>query len=592
VLPGTRVVQIAISQLFQMVDLLTYPESVRARGFFKAIRDPNAMRRALNRPLEIQIGNLGKLSPVATTQDRFWRSSKPDLRLPGTSPLFFLPFELSLTDRLAHGFAPASDLAAVLGDGAGRLENHQVRGRLRIYPPGTGVVQVAVTLTFREAVDVDAVVRVAQHLEDLLFVDPAGEPKPPSELFFDVIGQVDKAFFLQGKGKEDRRWQPPQTVYSLRDGGSSDPAPWLPGLARLMSLADEERTGFFESRLREALRSSAWRTERTLAIAGQETALLIAGLEPRDKRNARLELLAETHELVSAAAYAEQAFIKELDQIVAKDQLSLPGQGAGFDFLLRLLDTMGEVLRAVSSLRFLENLPVRVLNAFAREVWTYSNPVRPSLLRQRLDEIERWYSARSGPELAQEIAGLQERIRRIEAIEPLFPYPADRDSESSARREPGTARKVRIFFSYAHEDERLRRKLVQHLSGLQRAGLIEGWDDRQIGAGSDWAGQISENLEKADIVLFLVSPAFMASAYSQDVEVKLAMERHAAKEVCVIPVILRPVDWALAPFASLQALPKEAKPVTRWPTRDEGFLDVALGIRREVEKLSGRDSGI
>lgn len=595
VLRGARVVQIAISQLFQIIDLLTYPDSVRARGFFKAIRDPKAMRRALNRPLAIRVGELGELRPVATTQDRFWRSSKPDLRLPGTSPLFFLPFELSLSDRLARGFAPGFDLAAVLGEGASRLENHQVSGRLRIYPPGTGVVQVAVTLAFCEGVDVDAVLGVAQHLEDLLFVDPAGEPKPPSEFFSDVIKQVDKAFFLQGK--EERRWQPPRTVYSLRDGGSSDPAPWIPELARLMALTSgqEEQAGFLESRLREALRSSSWRAERTLAVADQDVALLIAGLEPRDKRSGRLELLAETHELVSAAAYAEQAFIKELDKIVGEGQLGptwLPGQGTGFDFLLRFFDTMSEVLRAISSIRFLERLPVRVLNTFAREVWTYSNPVRPSVLRQRLDEIDSWYSARTGPEMAQEIGTLRESTRRIEAIEPLFPYPEPREGEPAARREPGTSRKVRVFFSYAHEDEKLRRKLVQHLSGLQRAGLIERWDDRQIDAGGEWAGQISENLREADIVLFLVSPAFMASAYSQDVEVKRAMERHEAGEARVVPVILRPVDWELTPFAKLQALPKDAKPVISWRPRDEGFRDVALGIRRTVEELLGSGSWI
>ncbi|HYU36074.1 MAG TPA: toll/interleukin-1 receptor domain-containing protein [Thermoanaerobaculia bacterium] len=592
-LPGTRVVQIAISQLFQMVDLLTYPDSVRARGFLKAIREPAAMRRALNRPLEIQIGNLGKLRPVAIAQDRFWRGSVPDLRRPGTSPLFFLPFELSLSDRLALGFAPGSDLETVLGAAGGLVENHQAGGRLRIYPPGTGVVQVTVTLTFREAVDVEAVARMAQHVEDLLFVDAAGQAKPPSELFFDVIDQVDKALFLQGN--EDRRWQPPQTVYSLRDAGSSDPAPWLPELARLMSLApgNEQQAGFLESRLSEALRSSSWRTERTLAVAGQDVALLIAGLEPRDKRIARLEVLAETRELVSAAAYAEQAFIEELGQIVGEGRLDaswLPGQGTGFDYLLRLLETMGEVLRAISSLRFLERLPVRVLNAFARDVWTYSNPVRPALLRQRLDEVERWYSARSGPEVAKEIGELQERIRRIEAIESLFPDPADREDELSARREPGTSRKVRIFFSYAHEDKELREQLDEHLSGLKSSGRVEGWSDRKIGAGREWAGQISDNLEKADLVLFLVSKSFMASRYSQDVEVKRAMERHEAGTARVIPVILRPVDWSLAPFEKLQALPEEGKPVINWRPRDEGFKNVALGIRRTVEELLGLPS--
>jgi hypothetical protein len=450
------------------------------------------------------------------------------------------------------------------------------------------------TLTFREAVDVEAVDRVAQHLENLLFVDTAGPPRPPSEIFLDVIDQVDKALFSQGK--PDRLWQPPQIVYSLRDAGSVEPEPWLPGLARLLSLApgNEEQAGFFETRLREALRSSSWQTERTLAVAGQDVALLIAGLEPRERRIGRLDLLAETQELVSAAAHAEQELVEHLGEVVGEGRLEaswLPGQGTGFDYLRRLLETMGEVLQAVLSLRFLERYPVRVLNAFARDVWTYSNPVRPALRRERLGEIARWYAARSTPETAQEIGELQELIRRIETIEPLFPYPAERGAALPSGQEPGAPRKIRIFFSYSHKDDDFREQLVEHLSGLLRAGLIESWDDRKIGAGSDWAGQISENLEKADIVLFLVSPAFMASAYSQDVEVKRAMERHAAKEVCVIPVILVPVDWGFPPFQGLQALPTEGKPVTKWPTRNDGFLDVALGIRREVEKMVGAVGG-
>lgn len=44
-------------------------------------------------------------------------------------------------------------------------------------------------------------------------------------------------------------------------------------------------------------------------------------------------------------------------------------------------------------------------------------------------------------------------------------------------------------------------------------------------------------------------------------EVKKAIERHHAGEACVIPVILRSVDWSGAPFAKLQALPKNAEPV-------------------------------
>lgn len=591
-LPGVRIVQITTSQLFKMVDLLTYPDSVRAQAFLNTIRDPVAMRRAINRRKAFKLADLGSMRPVALdAEGYFWQGSLPDLRQPGVSPLSFLPFELPLRDRLTGlAFVPGSALEALLAAG-GLVVNWQVDGRLRIYPPGTGVVQISVTLSFRDAIEVQAVARIAQNLGDLLFVDPEGQQRPPNDFFFDVIDQAEKSLFLEGTG--DRLWTPAHTVFSLRDAQAFDPVPWTAELARLMGLApgNEERAGFLETRLREALRSSRWQTERMVALAGQGVALLIAGQDTREKRLRQLALLAETREAVSAAAYAEQAFVEDLDRIVGQsllDETWLPGQGNGFEYLSRFVDTMLRVRQAASSFRFLKNHPVRLLNAFAEDVWAHSNPVRPAILRQRLEQVVDWYRSRAGSEPIKEVAGMLENIRRIEEIEPLFPYPADAEDAPSDPAARPAGRKVRLFYSYAHEDERFRKRLVQHLSTLENNGLIEGWDDREIVPGDEWAGEINENLEKAEIILFLVSPAFMASRYSQGIEVKRAMELHEAGRARVIPVILRAVDWTIAPFGKLQALPKEGKPVTRWQDRDDAFLDVALGIRRVVEEIRNR----
>jgi hypothetical protein len=147
-------------------------------------------------------------------------------------------------------------------------------------------------------------------------------------------------------------------------------------------------------------------------------------------------------------------------------------------------------------------------------------------------------------------------------------------------------RKAHVFYSYAREDEKLRARLEEHLSALRREGQIEEWHDRRIIPGQDWADEIDQNLEKADIVLLLVSPSFVASDYCWGKETKRAMERHEAGATVVIPVILRPVDWQKLPFGELQALPRDGKPITRWTDRDEAFLDVAQGIRRAVAALS------
>jgi tetratricopeptide (TPR) repeat protein len=138
---------------------------------------------------------------------------------------------------------------------------------------------------------------------------------------------------------------------------------------------------------------------------------------------------------------------------------------------------------------------------------------------------------------------------------------------------------LRVFISYAHADAGLCEKFVKALSQLQRDGLIEGWDDRGIAPGAEWAGVIDDRLKSADIVVLLVSSDFLASKYCNEIELETALKRHETGKTEVVPVILRPCDWETARFGQLQALPKNGKPVVKWETQDDGFLDVVKGLR-------------
>jgi hypothetical protein len=144
---------------------------------------------------------------------------------------------------------------------------------------------------------------------------------------------------------------------------------------------------------------------------------------------------------------------------------------------------------------------------------------------------------------------------------------------------------IEVFFSYAHKDEELKNELVKHLSILKRQGVITAWHDREITAGTEWAGEIDTHLNAARVILLLISSDFLASDYCYDIELVQAMKRHTTGEACVIPVILREVDWKGAVFGKLQALPKNADPVASWVNRDQAFADVARGIRKAVEEL-------
>lgn len=144
---------------------------------------------------------------------------------------------------------------------------------------------------------------------------------------------------------------------------------------------------------------------------------------------------------------------------------------------------------------------------------------------------------------------------------------------------------VQIFFSYAYKDEEYRDSLELHLSLLRRQGLVAGWHARKILAGEDFAAEIDENLEAANLILLLISPHFIASDYCWEKEMLRALERHKAGTARVVPVFIRPCDWQTAPFAKIQGLPRNALPVSKWTDEDEAWLNVAQGIRAVIEVM-------
>lgn len=147
-----------------------------------------------------------------------------------------------------------------------------------------------------------------------------------------------------------------------------------------------------------------------------------------------------------------------------------------------------------------------------------------------------------------------------------------------------------VFFSYSHADEDLRDMLEKHLTMLKRQRIIETFHDRCIPLGDELDQTISTELERADVVLLLVSPDFLASTYCYDLEMARALERHNRGEARVIPVILRHCDWRSAPFGKLMATPRDAKPVKSFPDLDEAFLQVAQAIRQAITGSGGQTS--
>ncbi|MEM9117049.1 MAG: COR domain-containing protein [Cyanobacteria bacterium P01_F01_bin.56] len=163
------------------------------------------------------------------------------------------------------------------------------------------------------------------------------------------------------------------------------------------------------------------------------------------------------------------------------------------------------------------------------------------------------------------------------------------DLEGSRRADPDRRRidTLHLFISYSHKDNALREELETHLKILNRQGLIQTWSDRCIIPGDEWETDIDANLNRADIILFLISADFIASKYCYEIEMPQAMARHENGEAVVIPVLLRPCDWRNTPFNKLGWLPKNGEPVMTWSDRDAAWLNVEQGIKAVIQQKKG-----
>ncbi|MEL6865464.1 MAG: toll/interleukin-1 receptor domain-containing protein [Bacteroidota bacterium] len=142
----------------------------------------------------------------------------------------------------------------------------------------------------------------------------------------------------------------------------------------------------------------------------------------------------------------------------------------------------------------------------------------------------------------------------------------------------------KIFLAYAREDEEMLQELKLHFFPLERSSQLQVWYDGKIEPGAVWEQSIKDHLHQADLILLLISAASIASDYFYNIEVKEALERHNKGLTRVIPLILKPCAWEATPIGQLQALPKDALPVSKWPDRDDAYNYTIQKIWKLIEK--------
>lgn len=147
---------------------------------------------------------------------------------------------------------------------------------------------------------------------------------------------------------------------------------------------------------------------------------------------------------------------------------------------------------------------------------------------------------------------------------------------------------IRIFVAYSHKDEPLKVALLEHLSVLEHAHLIDIWTDQRISPGESSQVQVGRALMTADLVLLLLSASFLASDLSRNSALLSAMATVPRRRSLVVPVLLRHCSWRAHPLtASLQPLPKSGHALTSFQggRRDAAFVEICAAVSGLIAEI-------
>jgi len=149
---------------------------------------------------------------------------------------------------------------------------------------------------------------------------------------------------------------------------------------------------------------------------------------------------------------------------------------------------------------------------------------------------------------------------------------------------PASRQASKIFVSYSHRDsawlDRFKEVIAPYLK-TENAEL-ELWTDAEIEPGDQWFSEISSALERAGVVVLLVSRNFLASEFIMTHELPRIMQAADDKSVRLFWVYLSPAATDAINLDRFQAAHDTSRPLVALPEheQDQVLLDVARGVKQ------------
>ena len=127
---------------------------------------------------------------------------------------------------------------------------------------------------------------------------------------------------------------------------------------------------------------------------------------------------------------------------------------------------------------------------------------------------------------------------------------------------PSSANLSKVFISYSHEDDKLLKELLEQLELYKQIGILDIWSDKMIKPGEEWREEIERAIASAKVAVLLISSSFLASQFIREIELPLMLAAAEKKGTIIMPVIVRPCNFADTELSKFQAVNDPSKPLT------------------------------
>lgn len=140
---------------------------------------------------------------------------------------------------------------------------------------------------------------------------------------------------------------------------------------------------------------------------------------------------------------------------------------------------------------------------------------------------------------------------------------------------------IDAFMCYAPSERAHAETLAHALVSLETAGSLALRWDPEATAGSRFTETVRDRIENADLVLLLMSKAFLGSNFCQD-----QMNHAIDRDIHVVPVVLESCDWMKTPARRPDSLPRDGNPLSTWKNPADAYADITEGVAAACERYA------